>query len=65
MSESLESDIATAAVSPKSASVDGNSVNQHPLGDQIEADKYLAAKRNATAKRVGIRFAKLKPPGTI
>lgn len=38
------------AVKPKSVTVDGQTVTQHPLGDLIEADKYLAAKRASAGK---------------
>lgn len=64
MSTDLSSDIQTAAQKPKSATADGVKVDQQPIGDMIEADKYLAgkgaAKRQATR---GLRFNKLSPPG--
>ncbi len=54
------------AVGPKSASGDTGSVTQHPLPDQIEADKYTKAK-NATraGNGLGIRYVKFVPPGTV
>ena len=51
------------AKSPAKATGDSGSVEQHPLKDQIEADRYLESKKAAKAKRAGIRFAKLIPPG--
>ncbi len=33
------------------------------LPDQIEADKYLASKAAAKARKPGIRMAKFLPPG--
>ena len=53
-----------AASQPAKASVDGQSVEQHPLKDQIEADRYLASKAVARKPGLGIKFAKLVPPGS-
>ncbi len=53
-----------AARQPAKASVDGQSVEQHPLKDQIEADRYLASKKAAKAKGLGIRISQAVPPGT-
>jgi hypothetical protein len=52
------------ASQPAKASVDGQSVEQHPLKDQIEADRYLASKDAAKKPGIGIKFAKLVPPGS-
>ncbi len=51
------------AQGPKRASVDGVDAEQHPLPDQIAADKYLQSKRASRAKGLGIRLVKLSPPG--
>ena len=51
------------AKNPAKATGDSGSVEQHPLKYQIEADLYLESKKAAKAKRAGIRFAKLIPPG--
>ncbi len=40
----LEQAIRDNASQPAKAAVDGQSVEQHPLKDQIEADRYLASK---------------------
>ena len=61
----LETAIAENATGPKQARGDQGSVEQHPLKDQIEADKYLAAKRAAQAKGLGIKLAKIDPGGTV
>ena len=63
MAENLENSIAENAASPKKASGDGVSVEQHPLADQIEADRYLAAKNAMKSGDKGLRFNKLVPPG--
>lgn len=63
MPEDLENSIAENAAAPKKASGDGVSVEQHPLKEQIEADKYLASKEAVKSGRRGLRFSKLVPPG--
>lgn len=63
MSDSLEDTIRENATKPKQVSSDAGSVQQHPLSEQIEADKYLASKEEVTKKYRGIRFNKLIPPG--
>ena len=59
----LEQVIRDSASQPAKASVDGQSVEQHPLKDQIEADRYLASKEAAKSKSRGLRLSKLAPPG--
>ena len=54
-----------AAAQPAKASVDGQSVEQHSLKDQIEADRYLASKDAARKPGLGIKFAKIVPPGSV
>ena len=54
-----------AASQPAKASVDGQSVEQHPLKDQIEADRYLASKAAARKPGLGIKFAKIVPAGSV
>ena len=61
----LEQAIRDNALQPAKASVDGQSVEQHPLKDQIEADRYLASKAAARKPGLGIKFAKIVPPGSI
>ena len=64
MAEDIENAIRQSAQGPESAEVDGVKVKQHPLPDQIAADKYLAGK---DARRNPARsFARVKivPPGT-
>ena len=53
------------ALGPKRASGDSGSMEQHPLKDQIEAEKFLAGK-NAIAKNPAKAFTRVKivPPGT-
>jgi hypothetical protein len=59
-------DIKTNAEGPKQASADGVTVEQHPLPDQIAADKYLASKR-VFSKNPAKGFVRVKivSPGTV
>jgi hypothetical protein len=57
--------IESNAEGPRRVEGDMGSVEQHNLKDQIEADKYLAAKQAARKKRRGLRFNKLIPPGSV
>ncbi len=63
MPDDLEDDIRRNAQGPAKASGDAGSVEQHPLPDQIEADRYLASKDAAQSKQRGLRFNKFVPPG--
>lgn len=59
----LDDTIKKNAQGPAKASGDAGSVEQHPLTEQIEADRYLASKEAAQSKKRGLRFNKLVPPG--
>jgi hypothetical protein len=63
MPNHLDDKIRENAEGPAKASGDAGSVEQHPLPDQIEADRYLASKEAAKQPRRGLRFNKLVPPG--
>ena len=63
MADDLDDTIRDNASNPRRASGDSGSVEQHPLKDQIAADKHLASKQAATGKGLGIRRVKLSPPG--
>ena len=45
MSETIDNSIQQNAAGPRKASGDSGSVEQHPLADQIAADKYLESKK--------------------
>ncbi|MEX2388788.1 MAG: hypothetical protein WD534_12995 [Phycisphaeraceae bacterium] len=62
MPENLDSTIRTNVEGPAEASVDGQSVKQHRVADQIEADRYLASKQ-AAKQGLGVRMTKVVPPG--
>lgn len=48
---------------PKRVSVDGTSVEQHSLKDQVELDRYLQSKKAAKKGFGGIKRTKIVPPG--
>jgi hypothetical protein len=50
------------ATGPIRAQGDGGSIEQHPLSEQIAADRYVKSK-NASRTGLGIKFVKLIPPG--
>ena len=64
MAETLDDTIRENAAGPKQASGDSVSVEQHALGDQIAADKYLESKRASRRKGLGVKMAKISPGGT-
>jgi hypothetical protein len=51
------------ATGPKKASGDSSSMEQHPIADQIAADRYLKAREGVANPRRGLRFSKFIPPG--
>lgn len=61
----LDQAIRDNAAGPAKAAGDSGSVEQHPLKDQIEADRYLASKDAAKKPGLGIKFAKIVPPGSV
>lgn len=63
MPEELEQAIKDNAAGPARAAVDGQSVEQHSLRDQIDADRYLASKEAVRRKDRGLRITRLIPPG--
>jgi hypothetical protein len=63
VADELDDAIRTSAEGPEEAMVDGVRMKQHPLPDQIAADRYLASKKAARSKGLGIRLTKVVPPG--
>ena len=64
MPNDLDQNIRDNAVGPAKATGDSGSVEQHRLRDQVEADRYLESKKATRRKGVGVKFAKLVPPGS-
>jgi len=63
MTADLSSQIEEAAADPQSVTVDGQTVSSRPLSELIEADRYLASKAAARARKSGFRISKIIPPG--
>jgi hypothetical protein len=63
MAEDLDKTIRENAEGPARVRGDSGEMQQHRLKDQIEADRYLNSKEAAKSKGLGIRRAKLVPPG--
>ncbi|MGQ9918685.1 MAG: hypothetical protein ACUVS7_14835 [Bryobacteraceae bacterium] len=63
MSDNLDDTIRQNAQGPAKVASDAGSVQQHPLSEQIEADRYLASKKAAGKAKRGLRFNKFVPPG--
>ena len=61
----VEEAIEQNALGPSSVANGSQSVNQRPLAELIEADRYLATKTAAASgtKGFGLRFQRIKPPG--
>jgi hypothetical protein len=67
MSDDVANKIESSAQGPRRVRTDAGEVEAHPLLDQIEADKYLAARAAVSGGNThrGLRFNVLKPPGTV
>lgn len=63
MPDELQEQIAENARAPRRVRGDEGEVEEQPLKDQIEADRYLAARQAAANKHRGLRLTKLNPPG--
>jgi hypothetical protein len=64
MADITDDDIVTAALSPSSASADGESVSARPISDLIKA-KAVAALAGGKSGWGCVRAARIVPPGTI
>jgi hypothetical protein len=65
MADDITNTIVTNAQGPLYAQGDQGAMRQHPLPDQIEADRY--GKSVAAVKSTGRGFllTQLRPPGTV
>lgn len=64
MSDEIRDAIKSTATGPASVRTDAGEVTAQDISQQIEADKYLAAKAAMGTKGRGLRINKLLPPGT-
>jgi len=62
--ENQELDLKTRAEEPLRVRADGVDIWQHPLKDQIEADKYLATRKHSSNPFGALRFAKIELGGS-
>ena len=62
MADELEEKIKENAEGPRRARGDAAEMEQHPLKDQIEVDRYLRSK-DAVKQGRGFRLTKMVPPG--
>ncbi len=65
MVDELDNTIRDNATGPKRARGDAGEMEQHPLTDQIDADKYLAEKNAGRNPAKGFTRVKIVPPGTV
>ena len=65
MEEELDNAIRDNATGPAKASVDGTSMEQHTLVDQVAADKYLANKAARRNPAKALMRVKIVPPGAV
>ena len=63
MAKELDETIQENAQGPAEVSGDSGSMKQHPLKDQIEADRYLKSRQASQGSGLGVRVSKLVPPG--
>lgn len=64
MPDDIEDAIEENAMGPKKASNDTGSMEQHPLPDQIAADRYTKSTQ-ANQRGLPLRYVKFVPPGTV
>ena len=64
MPDDLSDEIAENAKGPKRARGDEGEVEQHPLKDQIDADRYLKSKEAAEKGPKSLKWTKVVPPGS-
>lgn len=63
MSDELREQIAADAAKPASISADGVQTTLRPVGDLVEADRYLKATAAAAKPRRLLRVFKVNPGG--
>jgi hypothetical protein len=64
VADNLDDTIRENAAGPAEVAIDGQSVKQRLVTEQIEADRYLASKQ-ASKKGLGVKMTKVSPPGAF
>lgn len=57
--------IKAEAAKPQSTTVDGTTITERSIGDQIAADRHAAAKRQATGYAFGVGFRRINPGSAV
>jgi hypothetical protein len=57
--------VETNAEKPKKVVVDGDSAEQHPLEEQIEAEQWERRKAASARSGLPIKVGKCRPPGAV
>lgn len=60
--DTLNDALLASAQKPKSATIDGNNVNQFSVQEQIAASHHIAGQVASSKGHFGLRFTKLIPP---
>ena len=63
--DDLSAEIRESAAAPVEITIDGQRSVEHPLTEQIAADKHLKAIAAGSRKRFGIRAFKMIASGTV
>jgi hypothetical protein len=61
----IETQIDSSATSPKTVTIDGTTTTEHPLPEQIAADRYRRANRAMSNAGCGCVFQKIVPHGSV
>lgn len=64
MADDLTDAIEANALAPKKVQEGDTTVEQHPLQDQIAADRYIRSRNAVLNGGLGIYHKRLVPPGT-
>ena len=58
-------DTQSAAASPKAVEVDGVKVTNRSVKELVEAERFAASKAAMRRRDRGVRFTKIRKPGTV
>lgn len=61
--ENITEAILQAALSPKSSTVNGVTLQEHDLDQLMRVERHQAAKAAASSDALGLRFSQIVPPG--
>lgn len=61
--ENITEALLQAALSPKSSTENGRTVQEHDLDQLMRVERHQAAKAAASRGEMGLRFSQIVPPG--